>query len=75
MLPTETTETMQFVFRLKNATVFTWDIHSAEKSQLFRAGNKYVYTITMGRTGIEVTSSVKDWTPGNGDDGETGSAE
>lgn len=75
VLPTETTETMQFVFRLKNATVFTWDIHNAEKSPLFRADNKYVYTITMGKTGIEVTSSVKDWTPGNGDDGETGSAE
>lgn len=75
VLPNATTETMQFVFRLKNTTVFTWDIHKAEKSRLFEAGNKYVYTITIGRTGIEVTSTVKNWTPGNGVGGETGSAE
>ena len=75
VLPNTTTETMQFVFHLKDGSVFTWDIHSAEKSQLFEAGNKYVYTITIGMTGIEVTSTVKDWTPGNGDKGETGNAE
>lgn len=75
VLPNTTTESMQFVFRLKDATVFTWDIHKAEKSKLFEAGNKYVYTISIGKTGIEVASTVKDWTPGNGAGGETGSAE
>lgn len=75
VLPNTTTESMQFVFRLKDATVFTWDIHKADKSKLFEAGNKYVYTITIGKTGIEVTSAVKDWTPGNGAGGETGSAD
>lgn len=75
VLPNATTEDMQFVFRLSRGTKFTWDIRKAELSQLFEAGSKYVYTITIGLTGIEVTSSVKDWTPGNGDGGETGSAE
>lgn len=75
VLPNTTTESMQFVFHLKDATVFTWDIHKAEKSKQFKAGNKYVYTITIGKTGIEVTSTVKNWTPGNGVGGETGSAE
>ncbi len=75
VLPNTTTEGMRFVFRLKNGPVFTWDIREAQKSQLFEAGSKYVYTISIGLTGIEVTSSVKDWIPGNGDGGETGSAE
>lgn len=75
VLPNATTETMQFVFTLKNGAVFTWKINNAGKSQLFSAGNKYVYTITIGKTEIKVTSTVNDWTPGNGQDGETGSAE
>lgn len=75
VLPNTTTEGMRFVFRLKNGPVFTWDIREAQKSQLFEAGSKYVYTISIGLTGIEVTSSIEDWTPGNGDGGETGSAE
>lgn len=75
VLPNATTEGMQFVFRLKNGPVFTWEIREAQKSQSFEAGSKYVYTISIGLTGIEVTSSIEDWTPGNGDEGETGSAE
>ena len=54
---------------------FTWNIHGAEKSKLFQAGSKYVYTITISKTGIVVTSTVKDWTAGNGDGGESGDAE
>lgn len=75
VLPAATTENMQFTFRLKDGTEFTWDIHSAEKSKQFVVGSKYVYTITIGKAGIEVTSSVKDWTPGNGNSGESGTAE
>ncbi|MFK2114523.1 fimbrillin family protein [Bacteroides fragilis] len=75
VLPNATTEGMQFVFRLKNGPAFTWDIRKAQLSQSFKAGSKYVYTISIGLTGIEVTSSIEDWTPGNGDGGETGSAE
>ena len=75
VLPNATTEGMQFVFRLKNGPAFTWEIRKAQLSQSFKAGSKYVYTISIGLTGIEVTSSIEDWTPGNGDGGETGSAE
>lgn len=74
VLPAATTENMQLTFRLKNGPLFKWDINSAEKSKQFVAGSKYMYTITVGKTGIEVTSSVKDWNKGNGE-GETGSAE
>lgn len=75
VLPNSTTEGMRFVFHLKNGPVFTWEIRKAQQSQLFKAGSKYVYTISIGLTGIEVTSSIEDWIPGNGDGGETGSAE
>lgn len=75
VLPAATTETMQLVFLLKNGTEFKWDIHSAEKSKQFVAGSKYVYTITISKTGIAVASSVKDWTSGNGEGGETGNAQ
>lgn len=76
VLPNASTENMYFRFTLKDIdTPFTWEIHSAEKSKQFQAGSKYVYTITIGKTGIAVTSTVKDWTPGNGDGGESGKAE
>lgn len=54
---------------------FTWAIKEAPKSQLFEAGRKYLYTITIAKTGLTVTSTVTDWTPGNGQEGETGNAE
>lgn len=76
VLPNTSTEGMYLRFTLKGIdTPFTWEIHSAEKSKQFQAGSKYVYTITIGKTGIAVTSTVKDWTPGNGDGGESGKAE
>ena len=76
VLPNTSTEGMYLRFTLKDIdTPFTWEIHSAEKSKQFQAGSKYVYTITIGKTGIAVTSTVKDWTPGNGDGGESGKAE
>ncbi len=76
VLPNTSTEGMYLRFTLKDIdTPFTWNINSAEKSKQFQAGSKYVYTITIGKTGIAVTSTVKDWTPGNGDGGESGKAE
>ncbi len=76
VLPNTSTEGMYLRFTLKDIdTPFTWNINSAEKSKQFQAGSKYVYTITIGKTRIAVTSTVKDWTPGNGDGGESGKAE
>ncbi|MBC5612760.1 fimbrillin family protein [Bacteroides hominis] len=75
VLPAEDTGGMLLTFKLKDQTTFTWAVKNAEKSQKFIAGNKYLYTITVGKTALEVTSTVTDWTPGNGEDGESGSAQ
>ncbi|RHH80288.1 fimbrillin family protein [Parabacteroides merdae] len=75
VLPAEDTNGMLLTFKLKDQTTFTWAVKNAEKSQKFIAGNKYLYTITVGKTALEVTSTVTDWTPGNGADGESGSAQ
>lgn len=76
VLPNASTEGMYLRFTLKGmGEPFTWNIHSAEKSKLFQAGSKYVYTITISKTGIAVTSTVNDWTAGNGEGGESGDAE
>lgn len=53
---------------------FTWPLSESKESSKFEAGNKYLYTITVNKTALEVTATITDWTPGNGD-GETGSAE
>lgn len=74
VLPAEDTNGMLLTFKLKDQTTFTWAVKNAEKSDKFIAGSKYLYTITVGKTALEVTSTVTDWTPGN-DDGESGSAQ
>ena len=74
VLPNTTTEGMQLVFTLTNGATFRWNIHSAGQSQSFVAGSQYKYGITITGTGLEVTSTVADWTPGNGE-GENGNAE
>lgn len=74
VLPNNDTQGMELEFHLQGGATYTWAVNEAEKSQQFNAGSKYVYTITIGNTGLEVTSSIEDWTPGNGD-GESGSAQ
>lgn len=76
VLPAATTENMELTFtvpKLDNQK-FSWSVNSAEKSKAFEAGSKYLYTITIGKAGVEVSSTVEDWTPGNGG-GETGNAQ
>lgn len=76
VLPAASTENMALEFtvpKLENQ-VFRWSVNSAEKSKKFEAGSKYLYTITIGKAGVEVSSKVEDWTAGNGS-GETGEAE
>lgn len=75
VLSAEDTAGMLLTFELGSGENFTWAVKNASKSDKFIAGNKYLYTITVGKTALEVTSSVTDWTPGNGDDGESGSAQ
>lgn len=62
----------QLVFTLKTGgEKFYWNIPD-DKS--FNAGEKNIYTITINRSGLEVTSSIVNWNPGNGE-GEEGSAQ
>lgn len=76
VLPAEDTDGMTLLFRLADSSPFTWAVKNAPLSRQFNAGSKYVYTITLGRTAMNVTSSVTGWTPGNGNgNGESGNAE
>ena len=75
VLPNDDTKDMLLEFKLKDSgDTFRWAVKEAKKSQKFEAGSKYIYTVTLGRTAIEVTSTVTDWMPGNGS-GETGNAQ
>nr|WP_294482214.1 fimbrillin family protein [uncultured Bacteroides sp.] len=74
VLPCDNTQGMNLEFHLRGGATYTWAVNKAEKSKQFNAGSKYVYTITIGNTGLDVTSTIEDWTPGNGS-GESGSAQ
>ncbi len=73
VLPAGDTKGMLLTFKLDNGPTFTWAVKEAPKSEKFDAGSKYLYAITVGMTGVGVTSTVTDWEQGNGD-GEPGSA-
>lgn len=76
VLSAATTENMVLTFTVPGlgGQAFHWSVNSAAKSKEFEAGSKYLYTITIGKAGVEVSSKVEDWTPGN-EGGETGNAE
>ena len=76
VLPAASTEDMVLTFTVPNLDnqAFHWNVNSAAQSKAFVAGSKYLYTITISKVGVEVSSTVEDWTPGNGE-GETGDAE
>lgn len=76
VLPAATTAGMVLTFTVPGLgrQAFHWNVNSAAKSKKFEAGSKYLYTITIGKAGVEVSSKVEDWTPGN-EGGETGNAE
>lgn len=76
VLPAATTAGMVMTFTVPGLDnqKFRWNVNSAAKSKQFEAGSKYLYTITIGKAGVEVISTVEDWVPGNGE-GETGEAE
>lgn len=75
VLPTASTEGMELTFTVPGLNqTLRWNIYSADKSKSFASGSKYLYTITIGKAGLEVTSTVENWTAGNGG-GEAGSAE
>lgn len=77
VLPNTDTDGMKLTFTVPTLNqTFEWAIKSgASLSSKFEAGKKYKYTITIGKAGLSVTSTVTPWAAGNGDDGETGNAE
>lgn len=76
VLPNASTDGMNLTFTVPALSqTFSWEIKNAEKSKLFEAGKKYKYTITIGKAGLSVSSTVTPWAAGNGDNGETGNAE
>lgn len=77
VFPAETTEGMEMEFTVPalGTVPFTFTVSDAEMSSQFVAGNKYLYTIKINKMGIAVTSTIESWGYGNGEGGETGSAE
>lgn len=74
VMPSDSYNGMSFEITLADkASVFNWLLSDATASEKFEAGKKYLYTITVNKTDISVTSTITDWTPGNGS-GETGDA-
>lgn len=73
VFPSENYEGMSFTFTTQAIGSYEWALSQSAATK-FEAGKKYLYTITVHRTGINVTSSITDWEPGNGE-GETGDAE
>lgn len=74
VLPSDNYNGMSFEITLSDgASVFTWPLSDAKESNKFEAGKKYLYTIRVNKTDISVTSTITDWTSGNGS-GETGDA-
>ena len=56
------------------SSFFNWDLNNSQNADKFEAGKKYVYDITVNRSGLGVTATITDWTPGNGENGEQGDA-
>ena len=54
------------------SSFFNWDLNNSQNADKFEAGKKYVYDITVNRSGLGVTATITDWTPGNGENGEQG---
>lgn len=65
---------MTLGFHTQGIGDYAWPLSESTKAERFEAGKKYLYTITVNKTAISVTSAITDWIPGNGT-GDTGSAE
>ena len=75
VMPSNDYDGMQFEFRVKgHGQPYVWELNNSEKATRFDPGKEYIYNITIHKTAIEVTATIKDWEQGNGD-GESGDAE
>lgn len=76
VFPSDNYAGMQFIFTIQgHNTPYTWSLGQSANADKFEAGKEYIYNITINKTGLEVTSSIEPWQPGNGGAGENGSAE
>ena len=74
VLPSANFDSMTLHLELSDgSSFFNWDLNNS-KADKFEAGKKYVYDITVNRSGLGVTATITDWTPGNGENGEQGEA-
>lgn len=75
VMPSNDYDGMQFEFHVKgHEQPYVWELNNSEKATRFDPGKEYIYNITIHKTAIEVTATIKDWEAGNAD-GESGSAE
>lgn len=75
VLPSENFDGMTLHLALVDGgSFFNWDLKNSQNADKFEAGKKYVYDITVNRSGLGVTATITDWTPGNGENGEQGEA-
>lgn len=76
VFPSDNYAGMQFIITVQgHDTPYTWSLDESNNAEKFEAGKEYIYNIKINKTGLEVTSSIEPWQPGNGEGGETGSAE
>ena len=74
VLPSENCASMALHLVLADgSSFFDWNLYES-KAKSFEAGKKYVYAITVNKTRLDVTATITDWAPGNGEDGEQGNA-
>ena len=74
VFPSENYDGMNFTFATQAIGGYEWSLSQSTKATKFEAGKKYLYTIIVNKTEINVTSTIKAWEPGN-EAGESGSAE
>ena len=75
VLPSANFDNMTLHLELADeSSFFNWNLNKSQNADKFEAGKKYVYDITVNRSGLGVTATITDWTPGNGENGEQGEA-
>ena len=74
VLPSANFDGMTIHLELEDGgSFFNWDLNNS-KADKFEAGKKYVYDITVNKSRLDVTATIEDWAPGNGENGEQGEA-
>ena len=75
VLPSANFDGMTIHLELEDGgSFFNWDLNNSQNADKFEAGKKYVYDITVNKTRLDVTATITDWIPGNGENGEQGNA-